>query len=388
MDTLNKTNDETNDKNPWFEVLVFTVLKLIASEAGLFLLQYWLWLPVQLYSSQAISKAAYSHVLSLSSDFHDTKSSSDIMTALGAGQSLAKLLEAVCFQAIPKLIDMIVASVYLSITFGPYEGFITIATATLFFHIGSRTISALKAVRRREISAFFEEHYVLQAGIQGWTTVACFNQIGHEEGRYSAAMQKKVDTTKLSNLGYMTAYAFQGLTLLCGLLAGLFLAVYQVTRGTATPGDFVMLLTYWGQLSGPLAFFSNLGDSISSNLISAEKLLEIMQTKPTVVSKTGALPLDLKGGQVIFDKVGFSYDNKKEIIKDISINVSPGTTVAFVGSTGAGKSTLLKLLNRFYDVTEGSIKIDGQDIRDVELSRHALRNLWSAVSIANIRQFT
>jgi ABC-type multidrug transport system fused ATPase/permease subunit len=230
-------------------------------------------------------------------------------------------------------------------------------------------ISALKSIRRKEVSAYFDQHYVLQAGIQGWSTVACFNQIVYERDRYSDAIRKQVDTSMASSLGYMNAYAFQSLTLLCGLLAGLFLAVCQVTYATVTPGQFVMLLTYWGQLSGPLAFFAGLGKSISRDLISAEKLLEIMQTKPTVVSKEGALPLDFKGGQVSFDRVGFSYDKKKEILKDVSLEVSPGTTVAFVGPTGAGKSTILKLIDRFYDVTEGSIKIDGQDIRDLELSR-------------------
>lgn len=366
MDSLN----EVNGQNPWVQVLVFAVLKLVASEAGLSFLRYRLWLPVELYSSQAVSTAAYAHVLNLSSDFHDEKSSSDIMTAMSAGSSLSNLLESVCFQAVPMLIDMIVAYIYLSLAFGPYEGFITIATATLFVHVASRMISALKTIRREEVSAHFDQHYVLQAGIQGWSTVACFNQIGYEKDRYSAAMGKQVDTSRASNLGYMTAYAFQSLTLLCGLLAGLFLAVCQVINGKATPGQFVMLLTYWGQLSGPLAFFAGLGKSISRDLIGAEKLLEIMQTKPTVVSKEGALSLDFKGGQVSFDRVGFSYDKKKQILKDISLEVSPGTTVAFVGPTGAGKSTILKLIDRFYDVTEGSIKIDGQDVRDLELARY------------------
>ncbi|KAH8910636.1 hypothetical protein BR93DRAFT_873863 [Coniochaeta sp. PMI_546] len=364
MDSLNKVNN----KDPWVQVIFFAALKLVASDAGLSFLRYRLWLPVELYSSQAINTAAYAHVLNLSSDFHDEKSSSDIMTAMGAGGSLSNMLESVCFQAVPMLIDMTVASVYLSLTFGPYEGFITIATATLFVHVATRMISALKTIRRKEVSAYFDQHYVLQAGIQGWSTVACFNQISYEKDRYSAAIRKQVETSLASNLGYMNAYAFQSLTLLCGLLAGLFLAVCQVTSAKATPGQFVMLLTYWGQLSGPLAFFAGLGKSISRDLISAEKLLEIMQTKPTVVSKDGSLALDFKGGQVSFDHVGFSYDRKKEILRDVSLEVSPGSTIAFVGPTGAGKSTILKLIDRFYDVTEGSIKIDGQDIRDVELS--------------------
>lgn len=365
VDSLNKVSD----KDPWAQVLIFASLQLVDSSGGLDHIRARLWLPVEVYSYQALTTASFSHVLNLSSDFRDEKSSSDTMTAMEAGDSLSNILQSVCFHAVPMLIDMTVASVYLSLTFGPYEGFITVATAVIFFHLASRMISALKKIRRKEVGAWFDQHYVLQASVQGRSTVARFNQVGHESDRYSAAVEKVVDTTLESSIGYMTVWAFQSLTLLCGLLAGLFLAVYQITNGRASPGQFVMLVTYWGQLSGPLTFFSNLGESLSRDLISTRKLLEIMQTKPTVVSKGGALPLQFKGGQVTFQGVGFSYDKTKEILGDISLDVAPGTAVAFVGLTGAGKSIVLKLIDRFYDVTEGSIRIDGQDIRDVELAR-------------------
>ncbi|AEO70031.1 uncharacterized protein THITE_2120869 [Thermothielavioides terrestris NRRL 8126] len=363
MDSLSGTNH----RNPWTEVLIFAGLKLVASEAGLSLLRQWLWIPVEFYSFDAISTAAYSHVLNLSSDFHDSKSSSDIMMAISCGQSISNILESICFRAVPMLIDMVVAFLYLSATLGPYEGFITIATAAVFMYIATRMIAALKTARRNEVGSWYREHYVRQAGIQGWSTVASFNQIGHEEARYSVAVKDRVDKTQKVYFGYVLAYAFQFLVLLCGLIAGAFLVVYQVTHGQATAGDFIMLLTYWGQLVAPLTFFASLGKSISRDLLQAEQLLEIMQTKPSVLNKEGAPPLRFKGGEVRFDHVYFSYDKKKEILKDIQFTAKPGMTVAFVGATGAGKSTILKLLDRFYDVTQGSIEIDGQDIRDVDL---------------------
>jgi ABC-type multidrug transport system fused ATPase/permease subunit len=358
-----------NGKNPWTQVLIFAGLKLVASEAGLSLLRQWLWIPVEFYSFDAISTAAYSHVLNLSSDFHDSKSSSDIMMAISCGQSISNLLESICFRAVPMLIDMTVAFLYLSATFGPYEGFITIATAAVFMYIATRMIAALKTARRNEVGAWYREHYVRQAGIQGWATVASFNQIGHEEDRYAVAVKDRVAKTQKVYFGYVLSYAFQFLVLLCGLLAGAFLAVYQVTHKQATAGQFIMLLTYWAQLVSPLTFFAGLGKSISRDLLQAEQLLEIMQTKPSVLSKEGAPPLQFTAGEVKFKNVCFSYDKKKDILKDIDFTATPGMTVAFVGATGAGKSTILKLLDRFYDVTKGSIEIDGQDIRDVDLYR-------------------
>jgi ABC-type transport system involved in Fe-S cluster assembly fused permease/ATPase subunit len=145
--------------------------------------------------------------------------------------------------------------------------------------------------------------------------------------------------------------------------------VYQVSNGTKTAGDFAMLLAYWSQLTSPLRFFAGLGKSISQDLVSAERLLEVMLTKPTVVERPDAKPLNLSGGRIEFRKVSFSYDKKKDILNGVNLLVPAGKTAAFVGATGAGKSTILKLLNRFYDVTGGSVLIDGQDIRDVQLSR-------------------
>ncbi len=101
----------------------------------------------------------------------------------------------------------------------------------------------------------------------------------------------------------------------------------------------------------------------------AERLLELFQTKPTITDVSTAKPLKLSQGLVRFDRVSFSYDERKPTLKNVSFIVPPGKTVALVGETGGGKSTILKLIDRFYDVKGGSISIDGQDIRDVTIDR-------------------
>ncbi|KAI0970170.1 hypothetical protein F4678DRAFT_473508 [Xylaria arbuscula] len=355
-------------ESPWVQVTIFAVLRVLSSEAGLPLIRHLLWMPVEYYSQEALSVAAYSHVMNLSSEFHDSQSSSDIQVAISNGYHITSLLESICFQAIPMIIDLFVAFTYLSVKFGPYEGFITIATGLAFIQSAAQLISKFKEKRKKVVSTYFEEHYTRQAGIQGWYTVSAFNQVPYEEGRYSKAVNSQVTAYKSISLGYFIGQALQYLILTTGLLAGAFLAVYQIIHKRATPGDFVMLLTYWGQLTSPLQFFSTMGRNISQSLVQVERLLEVMQTKPTVVDKPGARPLKLKGGKVEFRNVSFSYDKKKDILKGVKLSAPPGTTVAFVGATGAGKSTIFKVLDRFYDVTGGSILIDGQDIRDVTLS--------------------
>ncbi|KAI0199287.1 hypothetical protein F4808DRAFT_451568 [Astrocystis sublimbata] len=364
LDSLSGSSME----NPWVQVTIFATLRILSAEAGLPLIRNLLWQPVEFYSQEALSVAAYSHVMNLSSEFHDSQSSSDIQVAISNGGHLTSLLESVCFEAVPMMIDLVVAFTYLSVKFGPYEGFITIATGLAFIQAATQLISKFKEQRRKAVSTYFEEHYTRQAGIQGWYTVSAFNQVPYEGDRYSKAVKSQISASKSVYSGYVLGQAFQYLILTTGLLAGSFLAVYQITKKRATPGDFVMLLTYWSQLTAPLKFFSAMGRTISQNLVQVERLLEVMLTKPTVVDKPGARPLNLKGGKVEFRNVGFSYDKKKEILKGIKLSAPPGTTVAFVGATGAGKSTIFKVLDRFYDVTSGSILIDGQDIRDVTLS--------------------
>jgi ABC transporter transmembrane region/ABC transporter len=358
-----------DDYNPWVELAIFAGLKIVASDAGIELFRQWLWIPVEMYSYEAMSTAAYSHILDLSADFHDSKSSSDIMMAIQGGQGISNMVEQFCFYAAPMLIDLIVASVYLSVTFGPYEGLITITTGTLFLYMATRMISSMKDVRRSQVSACYEEHYVRQAGIQGWQTVAAFNQAGYEYNRYSNAVKNRITTTQDIYLAWYKTHGFQSATLLFGLLAGAALAVHQIKAGNSSPGQFAMLLMYWAQLTSPLIFFAHLGKNISNDFIQAERLLEIMLTKPSVLNKKNARPLKFFDGTVEFTNVCFSYDKKKRILDNITFTAPGGVTVAFVGATGAGKSTILKLLNRFYDATEGSICIDGQDVRDIDLPR-------------------
>jgi ABC-type multidrug transport system fused ATPase/permease subunit len=107
---------------------------------------------------------------------------------------------------------------------------------------------------------------------------------------------------------------------------------------------------------------------ISSSLIDAERLLQLLNTKPSVADKEGAKDLVVDEGRVEFKDVEFAYDVRKPIIRGVNLQAEGGQTIAFVGETGGGKSTMLKLLFRFYDVTGGSIMIDGQDLRSVTQS--------------------
>lgn len=326
---LSSSGTEQSSWNPWIQVLIFAALKLSASQCGLELIQSMLWLPVEQYSEGAIVEAAHSHILNLDAHFHDTKTLSDMLLAVQNGGSISSLLHTICFELIPNLIDVFVAFIYLTIKFGPWEGLITISTSTFYIYLATSTIARSRAARQAYHKAYYDEWYMMNSGFSGWTTVASFNQTPYECSRFSSAVRERLARSKAYSIDLYWAQAVQYLVLSAGLLAGLFLAVWQVTREhSIDASDFIVLLTYWSQLVSPLTFFAGLGKSVNRSLVDAERILEIMETKPKVVNDPDATPFRFKNGQVEFDGVCFTYDNKKEILKNVSFSVDPGQTIA------------------------------------------------------------
>jgi len=152
-----------------------------------------------------------------------------------------------------------------------------------------------------------------------------------------------------------------------GHLLTSFLMAYQVTTKKREVGDFVMLLSYMAQLQAPLNFFGSFYRGIQSAMISGERLLELFKEQPTVIDDPTAVSMPTCEGQIRFDNVRFAYDERKPALENLSFTCPPGTTTAFVGESGGGKSTVFRLLYRFYNAQNGSIQIDGNDIKDVTI---------------------
>jgi ATP-binding cassette subfamily B protein len=143
------------------------------------------------------------------------------------------------------------------------------------------------------------------------------------------------------------------------------LAGQGVAAGAMTVGDFVLVNTYLIQLYQPLNFLGMVYRNIKQSLTDLEQMMSLLKIQPEVEDRPGAPALAVKRGMVAFRHVDFRYDPRREILRDVDFTVPPGASVAIVGPSGAGKSTIARLLFRFYDVTDGAIEIDGQDIRDV-----------------------
>jgi len=137
--------------------------------------------------------------------------------------------------------------------------------------------------------------------------------------------------------------------------------------GALNLAGLLLILWYLGRFWQPLNTLSNFYNQVLTAMASMERIFEIMDTPSDVQDKPDAYPLPPVKGRVDFENVTFHYDPAKPVLKNVNFTVQPGQTIALVGPTGAGKSTVVNLVSRFYDVVDGAVKIDGHDIRDVQL---------------------
>ncbi|KHJ33700.1 putative abc transporter [Erysiphe necator] len=368
IDSLTKYAQGDHTYNIWLPLITYTALRFANGGSGISLLRKWLWNPIEQHSYGALTTASHSHLMNLSSDFHDSKITSDLIQAIFGGRSISLLLEAVFFQIIPMSIDLSLAICYLSSQFGPYMGLILMITIVLYIYTSTKLHAHRAKKRRNFITMFRKQINIGEESLDFWSTASLFNMILYEKSRYVNAVKEHLESkNKYENSSYLVDLS-QGLIMALNLLSVLCFGFYQVTYNGKTIGQFTTLLVYWAQLSGPMNFLSTIYKSFVNSMMDAEQLLKLFHTKPTINDLPNSKPLKLKGGFISFDRVSFAYDTRKDTLKNISFAAPSGKTVALVGETGGGKSTILKLIDRFYDVKAGSISIDGQDIRNVTTS--------------------
>ncbi|WP_420346437.1 ABCB family ABC transporter ATP-binding protein/permease [Pelagibius sp.] len=313
-----------------------------------------------------VALATFRHIHALSLRFHLERQTGGLSRAIDRGtKGIEFLLFFTAFSVIPTLIEILLACGILWALFDwrfAVVPFVTIAGFVVFtFKVTEWRIE----IRKRMNDADNDANTKSIDSLLNYETVKYFGNEGHEAARYDVALAGYEKASIKSRTSLSLLNVGQSIIIAIGITLLMILAAQGVVAGTMTVGDFVMVNAYLLQLAMPLNFLGTVYREIKQSLIDLETMFKLLKSDAEVTDKPGAPALALKGGEVAFDHVSFGYDPRRPILKDVSFTVKAGDTVAIVGPSGAGKSTISRILFRFYDVLEGSVKIDGQDLRDV-----------------------
>ena len=245
-----------------------------------------------------------------------------------------------------------------------------LAFVTLMFKIKVRYSYRLVRTAIARINSFLQEN------ITGASVVQLFSQEERQYKRFKAVNKEHLDANILSIFYYAIFYPI--LETISALAIGVIIwyGGHEVLGGVLTIGTLIAFIQYSDRFFKPISDLSEKYTILQSAMASSERIFKLLDTPPAVTAPASPKAAEAKEGSIEFRNVGFAYNPGNPVLHDVSFKVSPGEKIAVVGATGAGKSTIISLLSRFYDVSEGSILVDGVDVR-----RYDLRGLRRSIGI-------
>ncbi len=313
-----------------------------------------------------IRAALFRHFQALSMDYHDRNRVGDLMSRISNdSETINQILSNGLIQFTTNILSLggiMVAMLFLSLPLA--LGTLIILPVMLFItgQITERTRKAFRGMQRElgTLNAVMEENitgiravqaYAREDGAISQFQVAsqAYRKVGIRADFITAALGPMFTTMSILTIGATS-------------LLGGWLALQDIVSVGVLATFVVYIMNFFRPMRGIAMVYNQL----QSALAGAERIFAVLDAEPTVRDAPDAAPLSDIRGRVSFRGVSFAYEPEKPVLVDISLDVAPGQTVALVGPTGAGKTTIISLLSRFYDVTRGEIRIDGQDIRHVQ----------------------
>lgn len=322
--------------------------------------------PVSEYAQRVFGLTAFDHLHRLSMRFHLDRRTGGLSRAIERGtRALQQITGLFAFNIAPTLFEISIVCLYLAWGYPlKYVGVILLAIAA--YVVFTLLFTEWRTRFRRMMVA--QESRAMTIGVDSllnFETVKYFGNEKYESDRYNDALQQYMTAAVKSQTTLGMLNGGQILVRVICQVAILLLAIHDYAAGSLTTGEVVMLNTFMLQLFIPLGFLGSSYRMIRQALIDMEFMFQLLDLEPEIQDRPDAVPLVVTRGEVRFDRVSFGYDANRIILKEINFVIPPGTTTAVVGPSGAGKSTLARLVYRFYDVQEGQVQIDGQDVAHV-----------------------
>ncbi len=311
----------------------------------------------------------FTHIHRLSLRYHITRKTGGLSRIIERGvKGVDFLLRFTLFSIGPLIIELSMVSIFFAVVFGWQYAAVVVVTIALYVTFTFKITEWRVQIRRKMNDQDTDANQKAIDSLLNYETVKYFNAEKREADRYDRAMEGYESAAVQTGQSLAFLNAGQSFIITTGLVIVMVMAAKGVQAGALTVGDFVMVNAYMIQITMPLGFLGTVYREIRQALVDMGEMFGLLGQPAEVTDKPGAKPLAVAGGRVELDGVEFGYDPNRAILKGVSLTIPAGHRVALVGPSGSGKSTIARLLFRFYDVTGGAIRIDGQDLRDVAQS--------------------
>ncbi|MBD9570488.1 MULTISPECIES: ABC transporter ATP-binding protein/permease [Sinorhizobium/Ensifer group] len=357
-------------------VLAYNLARLL--QAGLNQLRDALFASVGQHAVRQLAYKTFVHMHQLSLRFHLERRTGGLSRVIERGtKGIETIVRFTILNSVPTLIEFLLTAVIFWWGYGFSYLLVTAVTVWLYIWFTVRASDWRIAIRRSMNDSDTDANTKAIDSLLNFETVKYFGNEEMEARRFDKSMERyeAAATQVWTSLGWLNFG--QALIFGAGTAVMMIMSALAVQRGEQTLGDFVFINAMLIQLAIPLNFIGFVYREIRQGLTDIEHMFDLLDVRAEVVDRPNASELVIGKGAIAFKDVHFAYDAARPILKGITFEVPAGKTVAVVGPSGAGKSTLSRLLYRFYDVQEGAITIDGQDVRTV--TQKSLRSVIGMV---------
>ena len=324
---------------------------------------------VRLDAVTSFAERSYAHLLSLSPRFHVQRNTGSLIRDVERGTAgIGFLLGAGLFTVLPTLVEFGAVLVVMAAGYSLWFTLIIMLTFVVYA-AWTMALTETRALHQRRVNEMDSRaNGRLVDTLLNYETVKTHAREGYERERYTQLTDRWVEGSVRNQRALSLLHIGQSAIIAVGVAAVMLLAGHQTVQGRMTVGDLVLVNSYLIQICLPLNALGFVFREAKDAMVNTENLLKLLDVRPEIEDRPAALPLTVRGGELQFAHIDFSYEPGRQILYDLNLVVPAGKTVAVVGGSGSGKSTLARLLLRLYDLPSGRITIDGQDLRNVTLA--------------------